>query len=369
MPPYEPVPPPPADSERLFNRDIVYPDDLYMLLVWTLGWAVLHAGFKGFIKPIARALVARSQVSDSAEPAKGRDVAFNPDAKHGKDHGLRARRPSEEKLAEALNGAYVDRNAAATSLEPNTVVTTTATETTTLTNSRSRKATPDNTLKFSVSAWKFTNFTIVTLLGIWVLSQEPWTLQPELYMKGYPEDHRMSRRMNLYYSVSFGSCLYMLVSIFTDPKQKDFAVMMIHHLTTIAIIGASYALGFFRIGSVILLLHDICDPFMEVAKLFLYMGNQKLADVFFLLFALVFLVMRNFLFPFYVISSPILYGRHADGRLVPFGRADLHYFCVGCLCVLECLHVYWAYLILKMAYKAVVEKKVEGDIRDEDEED
>lgn len=50
--------------------------------------------------------------------------------------------------------------------------------------------------------------------------------------------------------------------------------MLIHHTTTIFLIITSYLWGFHRIGCVILLLHDMSDPFMEVAKASLYAGAQ-----------------------------------------------------------------------------------------------
>ncbi|KAJ3198786.1 Ceramide synthase 3 [Dinochytrium kinnereticum] len=136
---------------------------------------------------------------------------------------------------------------------------------------------------------------------------------------------------------------------------------------TLTVVTASYLLGFYRIGSVILLLHDFADPFMEVAKMFVYMGNQKMADIFFIQFAIVFIFTRNFIYPVYVISSIPFFAYHPDGKLIPYGRWDLHYLCLGCLCILCSLQFFWGSLIVKMAIKAIGDKKVEGDIRDEDE--
>ncbi|KAJ3201280.1 Ceramide synthase 3 [Dinochytrium kinnereticum] len=169
--------------------------------------------------------------------------------------------------------------------------------------------------------------------------------------------------------MSFGSCAYMLFSAFTEPKQKDFVALLIHHIATVVVIMASYVLGLYRIGAVIMLLHDVSDPFMEIAKMFVYTGRQKLADIFFILFALVFIFTRNFIFPVYIITASPFYGYHPDGSVIPYGRYDLNYFCVACLCVLCVLHYYWAYLIVRMAIKALVDKKVEGDIRDDEDDD
>ena len=60
---------------------------------------------------------------------------------------------------------------------------------------------------------------------------------------------------------------------------------------------------FFRIGSIILALHDASDVFMEAAKVFKYSEKEFGASVCFGLFALSWLVLRLIYFPFWVIRS------------------------------------------------------------------
>lgn len=60
---------------------------------------------------------------------------------------------------------------------------------------------------------------------------------------------------------------------------------------------------FFRIGAVILALHDASDVFLEAAKVFKYSGSELGASVCFGLFALSWLVLRLIIFPFWVIRS------------------------------------------------------------------
>lgn len=140
--------------------------------------------------------------------------------------------------------------------------------------------------------------------------------------------------------------------------------MVIHHITTIFLISASYLNGFQRIGCVILLLHDVADPFMECAKACLYAGKQVLADIFITVFALVFFFTRLYVYPVYVISSIPYYAYWDDGSLMPswaFNRAAL-----TALCILLALHIYWGYLICVVVAKAVLNNGVQGDVRDED---
>ncbi|KAJ3113365.1 hypothetical protein HDU96_003501 [Phlyctochytrium bullatum] len=327
----------PATPESLLNKDLIFPQDIYLVGAWTLAWAVAHNAFKAFIKPISQ----RCAVDEPAQPSQKTAQSPNPPTTKAPSPSsdLRQRKP-------VTNGVAANDTATVP-----------------------KRAVPKNAKKFATASWKFTNFTIASALGFYVLAQEKWALDPKQYFGGWPEEQHMSDNIKLYYQVSFGSCAYMLFSVFFDPKQKDFAALMIHHIATVTVIAVSYLYGFYRIGAVILLLHDVSDPFMEIAKMFVYTGRQKFADIFFILFALVFIVTRNFIFPVYVISSAPLYGYHSDGTQIPFGRGDIFYFCVACLCVLCALHYYWAYLIIKMAFKALVDKKVEGDIRDDDDDD
>ena len=76
----------------------------------------------------------------------------------------------------------------------------------------------------------------------------------------------------------------------------------------------------------------------------------------------VFIASRNFVFPYYVISSIPKYCRYPDGTMLPSN--GMNYALQIGLWTLEVLHVYWASLILKMAYKAIVKGGVEDDIRD-----
>jgi hypothetical protein len=61
--------------------------------------------------------------------------------------------------------------------------------------------------------------------------------------------------------------------------------------------------SFFRIGSIILALHDASDVFLEAAKVFKYSGREFCASVFFAFFAISWLVLRLIFYPFWVIRA------------------------------------------------------------------
>ena len=56
----------------------------------------------------------------------------------------------------------------------------------------------------------------------------------------------------------------LVITQFYDVKRKDFWEMFIHHLTTIALMGFSWTCNLTRVGSLVLIVHDVADIFLEV---------------------------------------------------------------------------------------------------------
>ena len=151
--------------------------------------------------------------------------------------------------------------------------------------------------KFVVSGWKFFTYSVSTAIGLWIILQEDWLLDPPKYFEGWPHKGNMtwvficifghvetnshthyqncSYRSKAFYSVGFGNYAYASLSLYFEPRQKDFTLMIVHHAVTLALIYCSYLWGFYRIGCAVLLLHDLSDPIMELAKMFLYATHKK----------------------------------------------------------------------------------------------
>ena len=127
-----------------------------------------------------------------------------------------------------------------------------------------------------------------------------------------------------------------------------------HHLVTVALIGYSYATGFTKVGVVIMFLHDVCDPWLEGAKLSKY---GKLPDAItngvFVVFMLVWFAMRVFYYPLWVIRSvlwecyPAVLGRPEVTQFPHW-----HLFS-AMLILLWLLHLYWSVTIVSIAVTAL----------------
>ena len=57
---------------------------------------------------------------------------------------------------------------------------------------------------------------------------------------------------------------------FSDVKRKDFMEMFVHHLATLALLTLSWTTQMHRIGSLVILVHDVADHWMELAKMARY---------------------------------------------------------------------------------------------------
>ena len=75
--------------------------------------------------------------------------------------------------------------------------------------------------------------------------------------------------------------MFQFALLFFEPEQSltDVLVMSAHHLATLVLLGMSYIYSFHRFGAIVLCLHDLADPFMESAKLFLYAGFPQVSSL------------------------------------------------------------------------------------------
>ena len=104
-------------------------------------------------------------------------------------------------------------------------------------------------------------------------------------------------------------------------------------------------------GCYIIVLHDAVDYWLEGAKMAKYCRSQRLCDVLFVIFTLVWLVTRLLIYPLYPLYSVAFECR---AILAPF---HAWYIFFALLCILQLLHVLWFFMILRVAYNALTAGK------------
>lgn len=237
-------------------------------------------------------------------------------------------------------------------------------------NRRRNKANDLKLVKFSEALWRFLFYLSFNIIGYFALFHPQtafWIKDSTQNYVNWPH-HPVPDLLRLYYLIELGSYFHQLM--WTEVTRSDAAEMIIHHLATILLISTSYLNNFLRLGSLIMLCHDAADVFLEGAKLFNYASKVKefkpvcsvVCDTLFATFAVVFLITRLILFPRYLIHTWLFESP------TYLGTTFNYYFLGTLLVVLQCLHVFWFYLISRMIVK-LFSGGIKKDERSDDEEE
>ena len=199
------------------------------------------------------------------------------------------------------------------------------------------------------SVWHTLSFILVMC----ELTGEAWfhemfaSKDPRFTFADWP--HNVPSSVKVLYLFELGFWLSCLVFMAVETIRKDFTEMIIHHIATIVLISLSYTYGYYRIGLVVMGIHDMGDIFLYSAKFMKYLNLKKPVDITFMIFFIVFFFSRLVIFPSFV--------RTAWGPLTGY-LPDLDYrnfqgsvILPSLLTVLQILHVMWFVLIVRMILK------------------
>eukprot|EP00249_Psilotum_nudum_P028531 c3782_g1_i1 orf=303-917(+) len=133
--------------------------------------------------------------------------------------------------------------------------------------------------KTAESLWKLTCYIAFEAFIYHISCKEPWFADTDSFFHGWP-NQTVKQPLKLYYTSQCGFYIYNVLSLLIwEARKKDFSVMMAHHLVALVLIGCSYMTRLFRIGSVVLALHDVTDAILELAKLCKYSGMEICASI------------------------------------------------------------------------------------------
>lgn len=221
---------------------------------------------------------------------------------------------------------------------------------------KGRKLTPkqqkEKTLNlFECSAWEALFYTGSATFGIYVMSQEDWTIFPTTNIWFNWPLQEVSELFRTYYLLGLAFYIQALLSLlFFDKPRSDYWEYFLHHIVTIFLIGISFYTRIYRYGLIILILHDVGDVFLNWAKTLKYMGPKYdiPTNILFVVFVVVFILTRLIFLPLTVIPS----GYWEAMQVVPriFGFTPMN--CA--LVILQCLHVFWFVLIVKAVQKQIM---------------
>ncbi|RVE49133.1 hypothetical protein evm_006254 [Chilo suppressalis] len=215
---------------------------------------------------------------------------------------------------------------------------------------------PSTLTKFCENLWKMTFYVCNFAFGFYVLWDKEWLWDIDHCYVGYPH-HGVTTDVWWYYMISSAFYWSLTISQFWDVRRKDFWQMFVHHIATILLLSFSWVCNLHRIGTLVLLLHDCADIFVEAVKAAKYANYQRLCDTLFLGLIVTWVGTRIGIYPFYIIWSTSI----RAPMLLPMFAA--YYIFNTLLCLLLALHVVWTWLILQIAYITIKAGQMEGDIR------
>ncbi|NXT32086.1 CERS4 synthase, partial [Pelecanoides urinatrix] len=222
---------------------------------------------------------------------------------------------------------------------------------------------PSLSKKFCEACWRFTFYIISFVTGLAVLYDVTLAV---LYLMGIslslPLSQPLQPSLFWYYLLELSFYWSLVFTLPFDVKRKDFKEQIVHHAATIFLISFSYCANYIRIGTLVLVIHDASDCFLEPTKIFNYMKWKKTCDSLFMIFSAVFLISRLVIFPYTVLYNTYYYSMEI---FQPFFG---YYFVNALLIILQLLHVFWSCLIIRMVYKFIVQGTMEKDMRSDTEE-
>ena len=216
---------------------------------------------------------------------------------------------------------------------------------------------PSQLDKFAETGWRWLYYTGIFTFGMKCLWTKTWFWNITDCWYNYPY-HKVDSDVWWWYMVELAFYWGLLGTQFVDVKRKDFWMMCIHHFATIFLMAFSWTCNLFKVGTLVLIIHDIADIFLESAKLCKYGGAKKASEVLFGSFAVSWFVTRLGIFPTWIIYSVTV----EAPQIVQYFPA--YFIFNGLLSLLLLLNIMWAYFICKAVYMAVLRAdSIANDIR------
>jgi len=237
-----------------------------------------------------------------------------------------------------------------------------------------RKA--DKLARFGEQGYAVIYFSFFGSLGVYVMSQLPtWWFQTEHFWLEYPH-WRITPLLKRYYLMQLAYwCQQLLVLVLRLEKpRKDFTELVIHHLVTIWLVFWSYTVNLTYIGNAVFLTMDVSDVFLAGAKLCNYLGWETAAAVAFSTFVCVWTYLRHYLNIRIIISVWTQFKTMPESakRFVPSDGVWMvwwmKYQIIVPIILLQLVNIFWYFLILRVARRAVFGSKLEDERSDDEDE-
>jgi hypothetical protein len=229
------------------------------------------------------------------------------------------------------------------------------------------KANVETQRKLSESVWKMLFYLTSFGWGTLLVARRDWTWinsydalfdhVPTLYAA--PDS--IDGDIRLFYLFELGFYVHSVYAhVAIEIRRKDFVEMLVHHVATFALIAISYSTRFVAVGTLIVCLHDLSDILLETAKQYIYLGRETMANLWFAIWVLSWIVLRLVYFPFFILPGSLWISPGKIGRYPHWAS------CAVMLIVLQILHIFWTWMIARMIWRMFAGGDKVRDTREDD---
>ncbi|XP_029002147.1 ceramide synthase 1 [Betta splendens] len=233
---------------------------------------------------------------------------------------------------------------------------------------------PKDAAKMPESAWKLVFYTMSWSYSTYLLFFSSYSFfhDPPSVFYNWERGLPVPADIAIAYLIQgsfYGHSIY--ATVYMDAWRKDSAVMVVHHIITLALISFSYAFRYHNVGILVLFLHDINDIQLEFTKVNVYLKsrggsyhllNDVLSNMVSISFSITWFWFRLYWFPLKVLYATCV----SSIQSVP--NIPFYFFFNTLLFALLLMNIYWFLFIVVFVVKVLKMKEV-NDVREyEDEE-
>uniref|UniRef100_A0A7S4DPA0 TLC domain-containing protein n=1 Tax=Lotharella globosa TaxID=91324 RepID=A0A7S4DPA0_9EUKA len=256
--------------------------------------------------------------------------------------------------------------------------------------------------QFESQVWQLIVHVGMSSLALYVYSNgEDFLSRPSQFLQLWQLNDEMRGDVVNLYLVQLAIWFVTLVSLrFFEVRSGDHHVMYTHHVVTIGVVLVSFAAKrYIHFGMVVFMLHDISDVPLDIMKILNLLRIEDShgfygAEIAYFILMPTWIYTRIFIFPLTVIYGGVwcaIYNPSSNGDmywcdrlrdgselpdlgLVEKGAAALRadcsfggggHICFVLLMLLECLHLWWTYLLLRIGYRALLQGHATHEVSNE----
>ncbi|KAI5476781.1 hypothetical protein MNV49_007296 [Pseudohyphozyma bogoriensis] len=229
--------------------------------------------------------------------------------------------------------------------------------------------------RFMEQGYAVIYFSCSSLAGLYVMSHQPtWWFNTSEFWKGYPH-WDMPGPVKTYYLTQFAywlqQALVMIAGL--EKPRDDYVELVIHHIITLWLIGASYAVNLTQIGIAVFVSMDIPDLFLAISKCISYLGLERTGNCSFVVFMLSWGYLRHWqnvrilwsVWNESMVLTPVE-ARVWQPELGRFMPSWMRYQIFAPILALQLVIVFWSYLILRILFRMIAGTNA-SDVREEKE--